>query len=424
MEDERQRGARARAGLVTAFEAAIGAGENHFGHGDSWESGAHEGEPLYMGGDGLKPIQIGGRHVLERIYLDWAATAPIDPVAVDAAATAARQWANPSSVHAEGRRARAALEAARRAILDALGAKGTLILTSGGSEALALALTRARAGARLVSAVEHSAVSAAAPGAAVVPVDADGRVDLATLEAMLTTAGERPLVAVMQANNETGAVQPIAEVARLVRATGGLLLVDAVQGAGRLDWPGEADFVAVSAHKLGGPPGMGALVVRDLATLQAGAGGQEGGYRGGTENLPGAVGWAAAMAARTADTGWAMRVRHLRERLEARLAAAGGVIAGAGVERLPGIVCVAMPGVEAMRQLMIFDLEGFAVSAGAACSSGRVKASHVLAAMGWGALAEEAIRVSLGWGTTLAEVDAFAAVWARAAARLMHARAA
>ena len=308
--------------------------------------------------------------------------------------------------------------------MTALGAQGTLIFTSGGSEALSIALARARVGARLASAVEHSTMFAAAPGAAMVPVESDGRVDLAALQAGLATAGQRPLVAVMQANNETGVVQPLAEVARLVRVAGGLLLVDAVQGAGKLPWPGEADFVAVSAHKLGGPPGVGALVVRDPATLQAGAGGQEGGYRGGTENLPGAAGWAAAMAARAADAGWADRVRHLRARLEARLTAAGGVIAGAGVERLPGICCVAMPGVEAMRQLMIFDLEGFAISAGAACSSGRVRTSHVLTAMGWGPMAGEAIRVSLGWGTTAAEVDAFAAAWERAAARLMHRRAA
>ncbi len=354
----------------------------------------------------------------QRIYLDWAATAPIDPAAVSAMAGAARDWANPSSVHAEGRRARAGLEAARRAILAGLGARGTAIFTSGGSEALDLALRRARVGATLISAVEHEAVrTAAGPEAGAVPVDGDGRVDVEALAAQLRDAPAPALIAVMQANNETGVVQPLDEVAAVAHAAGALLLVDAVQGAGKLAWP-DADFVAVSAHKLGGPPGVGALVVRDLATLAAGAGGQEGGYRGGTENVPGIAGWAAAMAERAADAGWTARVHRLRERLEARLRVAGGVIAGEAVERLPGIVCVAMPGVEAIRQLMIFDLDGFAVSAGAACSSGKVAASHVLRAMGWGAAAGEAIRISLGWTTTEAHVDAFAHAWECAASRL------
>jgi len=370
-----------------------------------------------------------------RIYLDWAATAPIDPAAAQACAAAMGAWANPSSVHAEGRRARGALESARREIAAALGASGTLVFTAGGSEALALALGRAKAGARLISAVEHAAVFAAAPDAATVPVpvpvpvpipvDAEGRVDVGALATMLARHAAPALVAVMQANNETGVIQPLAQVAATVRAAGGLLLVDAVQGAGKLAWP-DADFVAVSAHKLGGPPGAGALFVRDLSTIAAGAGAQEGGYRGGTENLPAILGWAAAMAARAADPGWTARVGGLRERLEARLRAGGGIVAGDGAARLPGIACVAMPGVEAMRQLMLLDLDGFAVSAGAACSSGRVKASHVLAAMGWGAAAGEAIRISLGWSTTEREIDAFAAAWERIAARLMprHARAA
>lgn len=358
-----------------------------------------------------------------RIYLDWAATAPTEPAAIDAMADAARAWANPLSVHGEGRRARAALEEARRAILSGLGASGTLIVTSGASEALAIALARARASARLISAVEHEAVRTAVPDAGAIPVDTAGRVDVGALAAMLERAEAPALVVVMQANNETGVVQPLAEVTRVVRAAGGLLLVDAVQAATRLPWP-DADFVAVCAHKLGGPPGVGALVVRDLGLLDAIGSGQEEGYRSGTQNWPAVAGWAAALTARVADVGWCARVTALRERLEARLRASGGVVAGEEAERLPHICCVGMPGVESIRQLMILDLDGFAVSAGAACSSGRVGASHVLEAMGWGAMAGEAIRISLGWRTTEAEVDAFADRWDRTAARLMRKEAA
>jgi cysteine desulfurase len=359
----------------------------------------------------------------KRIYLDWAATAPIDDSAIASAAQATRVWANPSSIHHEGRAANAMLEDTRHALLRAFGGTGTLIFTSGASEAIAIALTRARPGARLISAVEHRAVSVATRTAGVVPVDREGRIDLDSLAAMLARSEGAALVAVMQANNETGVVQPLAQVAAIVRAAGGLLLVDAVQAVGKLDWP-DADFVAVSAHKLGGPPGIGALIVRNPATLVGVGAGQELGYRAGTQNLPAAVGWVSAWEARAADPGWTARVATLRGRLEARLIAAGGTIAGYAAERLPNITCVAMPGVEAMRQLMIFDLEGFAVSAGSACSSGRVSASHVLEAMRWGVLASEAIRVSLGWGTIEADVDSFAGAWESAAGRLTRRRAA
>ena len=337
-----------------------------------------------------------------RTYLDYAATAPLEPAAL-AALGEASSFANPSSVHADGRRARAALEAARARIARGLGWDGAIVFTSGGTEALALALDGAAAGPRLVSAVEHAAVLAGAPGATVFAVDADGVIDLAGLERVLAAAAAPALVAVMHANNETGVVQPVAEVARLARAAGANLLVDAVQSAGKLDLP-DADFVAVSAHKLGGPPGVGALLVRDPAALAAGrrGGGQERGYRGGTENLPGILGFAAAVDART-DRTWLARAATLRDALEARLMAAGGEILGGGAARLPTIACVRMPGVEAMVQLIALDLAGFAVSAGAACSSGRVKASHVLLAMGLAERAAgEAIRVSIGWATTAA----------------------
>jgi cysteine desulfurase len=351
---------------------------------------------------------------LTPIYLDWAATAPIAAAAIGAMADAARVWANPSSVHGAGRRAHGLLEAARADVAGALGCPArSIVFTGGGTEALGLALAQSQQ--RLVSEVEHDAVRAQAPGAGVIPVDGNGVVDLAALHAMLTTV-ERPLVAVMYVNNETGVIQPVAEVAALVAARGGKLLVDAVQSVGKLPLP-DADYVPVSAHKLGGPPGVGALIVRGHVAAVATGGGQERGQRAGTENLPGIAGFAAALTARAADGGWLDRAARLNERLEAQLP--GAVIHGAGAQRLGTIASIGLPGVAAMTQLMALDLAGFAVSAGAACSSGKVKTSHVLGAMGVGAVAAgEAIRVSLGWTTTAAEIDAFAAAWRAMADRL------
>jgi cysteine desulfurase len=348
------------------------------------------------------------------IYLDWAATAPIDPAAVAAMADAAAVWANPSSVHRAGRRAQGLLEEARGTVAAALGCAARLVVfTGGGTEALGLAL--AQSDARLISAVEHDAVRAQAPSAGVIPVDANGMVDLAALDALLAAAPTPPLVAVMHVNNETGVIQPVAAVADIVAARGGTLLVDAVQSAGKLALP-DAAYVAVSAHKLGGPPGVGAMIVRNHVTATARGGGQERGQRAGTENLPGIAGFAAALAARVGDTGWLERAAALRDRLEAQLP--GAIVYGAGAPRIGTIACIGLPGVAAMTQLMALDLSGFAVSAGAACSSGKVKTSHVLGAMGVGGAAGEAIRVSLGWTTTAAEIDAFAAAWRDMSARL------
>ena len=341
------------------------------------------------------PPSNANRSTVDRIYLDWAATAPIAPEAIDAMADAARGWANPSSVHAGGRAAAARLADARRA----------------------LALAQAD-GPVFVSAVEHDAVRAQAARATVIPVDRDGVVDPTALERLLAGTA-RALVAVMHVNNETGVVQPVADIARIVAAAGGRLLVDAVQSAGKLPLPA-ADFVAVSAHKLGGPPGVGALIVRDPVTPLVRGGGQERGQRAGTENLPGIAGFAAALTARAADAGWLDRAAALSARLEAQLP--GAVIHGADAPRLGTIACVGLPGVAAMTQLMALDLAGAAVSAGAACSSGKVKTSHVLGAMGVAAPGE-AIRVSLGWTTTAAEIDAFGAAWRAMAARLGRAAA-
>ncbi len=344
-----------------------------------------------------------------RIYLDHAATTPLTEPARRAMADALVTWANPSSVHEEGRTARAALEAARRRILKGLGARPTdrLVFTSGASEALALALGRAHVTRLLVSATEHDAVLRAAPNAERIPVDHLGRIDMEALSRVLAATQGQSLVAVQHANNETGVIQDISAIAELVRASEGILLVDAAQSAGKLPLP-EADFVAVSAHKLGGPPGIGALILRDDRLMEP-SGGQERGLRGGTENLPGILGFAAAL---DAPGDWTAKTTPLRDRLERGVTAAGGAVIAATSPRVPWISALHMPGVPAATQLMHFDLAGIAVSAGAACSSGSMKPSHVLTAMGYesGAV-EEVIRVSFAPSTTDADVERFLEAW-------------
>lgn len=332
-------------------------------------------------------------------YLDYNATAPIEPAAIEAMAEAARVWGNPSSVHADGRRGKSMLEEARERVARGLGCKvSEVVFTSGGTEAIGLALRDARV--VLASAVEHDAVRRQAPHAKVVPVDRDGIVDLEAL------VGDG-LIVVLHANNETGVIQPINEVVAQARAQGAYTLVDAVQTAGKMPLP-DGDLLAVSAHKLGGPPGVGALIVRDFNALNA-FGGQERGYRPGTENLPAIMGFAAALEVR-AEGSWLNRAQLLRDRLEARLVAAGATINGASARRLTTTSSIRMPGVPAATQVIAFDLAGYRVSAGAACSSGKVAVSHVLSAMGVEGPGE-AVRVSLGWHTTEAEVDGFAEAW-------------
>ena len=341
----------------------------------------------------------------------------MEPAAVDAMVATAREWANPSSVHTAGRRARGLLETARDSIGRSLGCRSdAIVFTGGGTEALGLALGGVACASRLISAIEHDAVHSQAAGALVIPVDGNGLVDLAALAAMVAKAPAPALVAVMHVNNETGVIQPIAEIARIVWAAGGKLLVDAVQSAGKLPLP-DGDYLAVSSHKFGGPPGVGALIVRcadGIEAVQRG-GGQERGLRGGTENLPGIAGFAAALVAR-ADHGWLVRAAELRDGLEARL---GAEIIGRNAPRIGTTSSIHMPGVAASTQLMALDLAGFAVSSGAACSSGKVKDSHVLTAMGISpAVAGATIRVSLGWNTTAAEVQGFGYAWLALAARL------
>lgn len=354
----------------------------------------------------------------DSIYLDHNATTPIRPAALDAMADAARAVGNPSSVHAAGRAARGRLEAARRQVAALVGRPaGQVVFTSGGTEADGLAIRGCGRSRLLVSAVEHDAVLAAAGGADRIAVDAEGRVDLDALERLLAAGDVPALVAVMWVNNETGVVQPVDEVIRLAHAAGALVHVDAVQGAGRLD-PAPlagADMIALSAHKIGGPAGAGALIVGPAVALRALAvgGGQERGRRSGTENLPGIAGFGAAAeaAAAAGDVG---RLRGLRDRLEAALGSAAPElrVLGAAAARVANTSCLGLPGVPAETQVMALDLAGIAVSAGSACSSGKVKRSHVLAAMlGDDRLAGQAIRVSLGWTTTGAEVDRFVAAW-------------
>ena len=332
------------------------------------------------------------------LYFDHAATTPLLPQARDALLEGMARWANPSSPHAAGRAARAALEEARSRIKAALGWPGEVVLTSGASEALALAIGRAKAPLTAVSAVEHEAVLRLAGDAARLAVDGRGLVDPASC----ALAG---LVAVQQVNNETGVIQPLAAVAQTVRDAGGILLADAAQGAGKLPLP-EADLIAISAHKFGGPIGVGALLVRDWALLHP-TGGQERGYRPGTENLPGALAMAAALEAGNA---WLADVQRLRDRLESALVASGAAVIAADAPRLPAIGAYRMPGKSATAQLIRFDGMGMAVSAGSACSSGSLRTSHVLDAMGV-PQPNEVIRVSLGRETTGDAGDRFIAAW-------------
>lgn len=336
------------------------------------------------------------------IYLDHAATTPMLPQAQEAMAEGFRIWANPSSPHKAGRAARAALEEARARLKAAVGWTGEVIFTSGASEALAIAISRSIKPLSAVSQVEHEAVLRLAGDAARWPVDHDGLVE--------AQATAQALVAVQQVNNETGVIQPLDQLAGQVRADGGWLLADCAQGAGKIALP-QADLIALSAHKFGGPIGVGALLVRDWAMLKP-TGGQERGYRPGTENLPGVL---AMVAALEAGSDWLVEAAELRKRLEQQLLESGCEVVAAGSPRLPTIGAYRMPGRSANAQLIRFDAMGFAVSAGSACSSGSLKASHVLTAMGIEG-AGEVIRVSLGRETTAAEIDAFVAAWRSIAA--------
>lgn len=342
----------------------------------------------------------------ERVYLDHAATTPILPQARAAVARAFDAWANPSSPHSEGRVSRALLEEARRTIGEVLEWRHDVIFTSGASEAVEIAASRARIAGRAHGATEHAIVPhAMGPSSAVIPVDRNGLVDERALDSIL--AGGPALIAIQHANNETGVIQPLEKIAAKIRAAGSLLLSDCAQSAGKLPLP-DADFIAACAHKLGGPPGIGVLLVKDLASLQP-VGGQEKGYRRGTQDAPAALGFAAALAARPYDM---ERLAELRRRLEDGVRAQGGVIIAENAPRIATIGSVSMPRVSNAALLIQLDLAGIAVSAGSACSSGKMKASDVLAAMHVSSeIAGGFLRVSFGPDTSEADVDRFLAEW-------------
>ncbi len=354
-------------------------------------------------------------------YLDANATEPLRPEAREAMLAALATTGNPSSVHRDGRRARRILEDARETIARRYGGfPADLVFTSGGTEANALAIYALSPGRRvIVSAIEHDAIRSAAPDARILPVQPDGRANLAGLAAMLAEGGPA-LVCLMLANNETGVIQPVAEAAALCRAHEALLHVDAVQAAGRLPvrLPAlGAHALALSSHKLGGPSGAGALLLAPDAPPIAArmpGGGQERGRRGGTPALAAIAGFAEASAAMPAPDA----IRALRDDVERAATAAGAQVCGGDAPRLPNTTSLALPGVRADAQVIALDLAGVSVSAGAACSSGKVATSHVLAAMGLGPLAGQAIRVSLPWNATRADVEAFSAAYAAMAARL------
>ena len=377
----------------------------------------------------------------DRIYLDWNATAPLRPQARAAALAALDSSGNPSSVHAEGRAARRLIEEAREKVAALVAAEPrNVVFTSGGTEANMLALTPAsgpdgKAPDRLlISALEHPSVLAGGRFAAAavqrVPATGDGRIDLAALaDALAALEGRRALVSLMLANNETGVVQPVSEAARLTHEAGGVLHVDAVQAAGRIPCDINAigaDLLTLSGHKIGAPKGVGAVVRRDAgvpfpAPLIKG-GGQERGARAGTENVAGIAAFGAAAAAALVDLGAdAGDMRTLRDRLEAGLRSASPdiVVFGAGAERLPNTTLFALNGMKAETAVIAFDLEGVAVSSGAACSSGKVQPSHVLAAMEVPPqLARAAVRVSLGPTTTQSEIDRTIQAWIRISSAL------
>jgi len=370
-----------------------------------------------------------------RTYLDYNATTPLHPEARAAFVAALDLVGNASSIHAEGRRARALVETARSSVAKLVGADASRVtFTSGGTEALNLALTpqlvghdRRESDVLFIAAGEHACVQTghrfAAEQVETIALDASGRLDLSALEAAIARrTGNKVMLALQAANNETGVIQPVAEAAALIHAAGGLVVCDAVQMAGRqrcdINDLG-ADVLALSAHKIGGPQGAGALCFASdelyLGAPLIRGGGQERGLRAGTENVAAIAGFGAA-----ADIAFGVqdseRICTLRDKLEAELAAMESItIFGRDAVRLANTTCFALQGVEAQVLLMLLDIEGIAVSSGSACSSGKIKPSHVLRAMGVSEdLAKGAIRVSLGWKSQVEDVEAFCRAFAKA----------
>ncbi|MBT7955730.1 MAG: cysteine desulfurase [Rhodospirillaceae bacterium] len=358
--------------------------------------------------------------MLRATYFDHNATAPVTAEVADAIAGAIALPGNASSVHTAGRQARQLVEQAREHIALLIGASpAQIVFTSGGTEANNLVLRGTECDHILASAVEHDSVLVAADNIEQMPVDGDGVINLAALAAKLAEMDGQALVSVMLANNETGVIQPVAEISRLAKEHGALVHTDAIQALGKVkvDWTELAvDFMSLSAHKIGGPQGAGVLVVNEAVPLQSliKGGGQERSRRAGTENVPGIVGFGAAANLAAENIDKANKIKILRDHLESKIKsmAPDAVVFGERVDRLPNTICLSMPNVSSETQVMKFDLTGIMVSAGSACSSGRVQASHVLKAMGVGEeVASTAIRVSLGDSNTKEEVDYFVSQW-------------
>jgi cysteine desulfurase len=368
------------------------------------------------------------------VYLDYNASGLVRPEVREAMAEALADGGNPNAVHAAGRRARARVENARARVAELVGADPTaIVFSSGGTESNAQAVASALAAGCervIVSATEHPCVAeaAAVSGAPVevLPVDGEGVVDLAWLAGALKRPG-RPLVAIHHANNESGVIQPIAEAAQWIRAAGGWLHVDAIQSAGKIPVDVrelDADSLTLSAHKLGGPQGVGCLVLkagREAVKILHGAG-QERGLRAGTENTPGIAGFGVAADCAARDLPEALAHASWRDAAEAKVRAAGATIVGAGAARLPNTLFMAVEGWDSPQQLITLDLAGIMISAGSACSSGKTRPSKTMLAMGLEPLATGAVRVSGGWGTTEQDwirfADAWVAAWQKHSARL------
>jgi cysteine desulfurase len=354
------------------------------------------------------------------IYLDYNATAPMKPAVRAAVLEAMERCGNPSSVHRFGRTARRYVEEARAAIAAFVGVKpAQVIFTSGGTEANNMVFRGLPGLNFITSAIEHDSVIACTPEAQRLPVDENGIVDLAEAEEILAAA-PRSLVAVMMVNNETGVIQPVEQIAAIAKKYGHLVHCDAVQAAGRLpiDFASlGADFLTLSAHKIGGPQGIGALIVQERMVLQPmlKGGGQEMNRRAGTENVPAIVGFGVAAKLAADDTRDVPRLTEWRDQLQKRLQVIGGndvIVIGEHVPRVANTLCIAMRNISSETQVMAMDLAGVAVSAGSACSSGKVKASHVLRAMGFkDSVAGAALRISLGWNTQISDIDRCVEAW-------------
>jgi len=357
-----------------------------------------------------------------RSYLDFNATAPSRPEVIDAVVTSMRKWGNASSVHADGRMARFFVEEAREKVAALVGGNPKhVVFTGSGTEANNQAIRAADYERVIVSGIEHESVLKAREDVLICSVDSNGILDLADLESLLFESEKRTVVSIMLANNETGILQPVKEVSRITRKAGAFFHCDAVQAAGKIPVDIEAlgvDSLALSAHKIGGPQGVGALVCKDISNVSRfiHGGGQENGLRAGTENVPGIVGYGVAAESALLGLSAFNDLVAFRDDLEKRIQEIepNTMFFGRGIERLPNTSKFATKGLSSELQVMGLDLDGVSISAGSACSSGRIETPYVLAAMG---VPEElglcAIRVSLGWITTEDDVDRFISSWKR-----------